>query len=265
MRYWTGVAWCLALGFIPGCGGGGIGDTGSTYSDTDLYNPGMGGQGNIGPLNQHLPTDWFYLFGVETFGTLQECIDTGLCGHGGADLKFGTVISEDSLVYVLTANYIALDPNSGDPITVVVRGSGVEHDAIDVPATPEDKKLRLAFQYAFLTSRDVDGDSAVVQIVSDGNTASPLALLRIHSSELGETIALRGSGCGTERIPSDPNNPDAVETTYNRCSDWLNAELDISTFRGHSIKTQFVVGEAGADTDHGIALLVRQVRIQQED
>lgn len=262
MRHWIRGASCLALGFVWGCGGGGLVDTGSTYSDTDLYNPGMGGQGNIGPMNQHLPTNWSYLFFVEAFGNLQQCIDTGLCGHGGADLKFGTMGNgQDSLVYVMTTNYFSDDVGAA----VVILASGVQHDAIDLPATPAEKKLRLAFQYAFLTSRNVAGDSAVVQVVSDGNASSPLVLLRIHSSELGAGIPLRSSGCGTERIPKDPANVNGTETTYDRCSDWLDAELDISALRGHSIETQFVAGEAGADTDQGIALLIRRLRIQQED
>jgi len=267
MRHLIRLVSCLALGIAWSCsGGGGLDDP--TYSDTDLYNPGMGNQGNIGPMNQYVPEFWSYLFYRETFGELIPCIDTGLCGHGGAAVKFGTVTSEDTLVYVLTSNYLVDDTTTaggGPRILVPIIASGVQHDAVELPASPSDKKLRLAFQYAFLSSRDVDGDSALVRVFQDDDSLAAQVVLRVLSSQLGADIPLRSGGCGTERIPPDPFNTDGTETTYGRCSDWRDAEFDISDFRGHFFTTQFIVGEGSADTDHGIALLIRQVRIQQED
>ena len=158
----------LMLAVAAACGVWAAGWRGGTYSPTGIPGPGMGGAGFNGFLDTVLPLNWTYLFN-DRFGgagTQAGCFNTGLCGHAGVVTQYGNMENGGNrLLFVSTSNFPFLDDNNVQR-NVTVIGSGVARDAVPVTTPNTGRKLRFVFDYAFLTSRNVAGDSGAVQLQS---------------------------------------------------------------------------------------------------
>ena len=96
-----------------------------------------------------------------------------------------------------------------------------------------------------------------VRVFQDDDSLAARAALRVRSSQSSPGLLPRNRRVRHRANPPDPFNTDERKTTYGRCSDWRDAEFDISDFRGHFFTTQFIV--VPSDMDHGIAPPIRQV------
>lgn len=250
---WIGTL-MLALTASCGSGGGGI-LGGGTYSPTGLPGPGMPGSGFAGFLNTALPLNWTFLFNDRfgAVGTLNACYSTFLCGHGGFVTQYGNMENAGGrLIFISTSNFTFLDDNNIQR-NVTVLASGVARDPFVLTTPNAGRKLRLVFDYAFLASRNVNGDSAAVQL-QVGNVVT--TVFRVQRSELGAGIPTKAGGCGTFAL--------GVSTTYPTCTDWRRVTVDISQYRGQNLRIRFVVGEVGNDSNQGLAMLIRNPDIEEE-
>jgi len=140
------------------------------------------------------------------------------------------------------------------PVTV----SGVESllpQLVDTDDGQEWTGAALLFRYTLLSAREDPAgsvDSVVVRVQPD-NT-SPSTVLRLTAGDLGASLPLRGSTCGTQPLPA----LDGAETTYPACSQWQEARADITDFIGQEVGFQFIAGEAGA----AIAIAFDNVKIE---
>lgn len=250
----------VLLALTASCGGGSGGSgsggivEGGTYAATGLPGPGMGGSGFAGFLNTALPLNWTFLFNdrFNVVGTLKQCYSTSLCGHGGFVTQYGNMDNAGGrLIFISTSNFGFLDDNVQQNVTVLA--SGVARDPFVLTTPNAGRKLRLVFDYAFLSSRNVSGDSAAVQL-QVGNVVT--TIFRVQRSDLGAAIPTKAGGCGAFAL--------GVATTYATCTDWRRVTVDVSQYRGQTLRIRFVVGEAGADSNQGLAMLIRNPDIEEE-
>jgi len=214
----------------------------------------MPGSGFAGFLNTALPLDWRFLFNDRfgVVGTLTQCYSTSLCGHGGFVTQYGNMDNAGKrLIFISTSNFIFVD-DANIQRNVTVLASGVVRDPFVLTTPTAGRKLRLVFDYAFLASRNSNGDSAAVQL-QVGNVVT--TVFRVQRSELGAGIPTKAGGCGTFSL--------GVATTYPTCTDWRRVMVDVSQYRGQTLRIRFVVGEVGSDSNQGLALLIRNPDIEE--
>ena len=260
----------VLLGLLaPGCGSSsGPSDGGTITSDITIAGGGFSDTGVEGFGELDLPNSWEHMFGRKQEGDPnRECRDQHRCGVGGAIRVFGLLTTPDSFAVVTTGDFRCkpgefFDPDDcGPPFGVTdsipVTVSGVR----TTPALRIEKGGQtwtgalLRFQYTLLSGRsDPAGanDSVVVRILPQGGSAT--TVLRLKPTDLGGSLPLRASGCGQQALPS----AGGVVTSYPSCSEWHDAEVDISNFIGQLVQIEFVAGEAGA----AIALAFDDVRIE---
>jgi hypothetical protein len=147
------------------------------------------------------------------------------------------------------------NPDSTFDVPVEVSGVGTFPVLVDTDDGQTWTGARLLFQYTLLSARvDPAGaqDSVVVRVRP--KLGSLTRVFRLTASDLGSSLPLRSESCGTRTLP-DTNG---VATSYPSCSDWTEAEIDLTEFIGDSVRIEFVAGEAGA----AIALALDEARIE---
>ena len=253
-----------------GCGSPSGPDGGGTItSDITIAGGGFSDTGVEGFGNLDLPNSWEHMFGRQQEGDdingSHECRDQHRCGVGGATRVFGLLSTPDSFAVVTTGDF-RCEPgvsfNNPDDCGLVTDSIPVTVSGVrTTPALRIEKGGQtwtgalLRFQYTLLSGRsDPAGgnDSVVVRILPQGGSAT--TVLRLKPTDLGASLPLRASGCGQQALPS----AGGVVTSYPSCSEWHDAEVDISNFIGQLVQIEFVAGEAGA----AIALAFDDVRIE---
>ena len=226
-----------------GPGGGGI------FGGITLGNAGLGGPGFVGFADTDLPRSFSYLFDSSISGGAEQCARSGVCGHGGGNTRYGAMLGSDSLLFVTTSDF----PTGFGDDTAFVFVSGVEHDSISLPASTLGKRLRLTFEFAFLQSSVAAQDSAVMQLLVNGQ---PVRVFRVTGADIGRTLLSRLGGCGTADIP--------FPTAFPICSDWTASQIDLTPYRGVRTPIRIIVGESGRTKRRAATLLIRAIRFEEE-
>ncbi len=256
-RTWTTLVLLMVTGCSSGTddGGDGITETvsiaGGGFSDTGVF--GFGGL--------DLPDLWSHMFGRAQEGDPdRECRDQHRCGVGGVVDAFGLLTGLNGKFAVVTTGDFRCTTNDFDDcadndVTVLV--SGVQTFPATV-ATPDNQvwtSATIIFNHALLSGRANPAgaaDSVVVNVLPTGG--APTRVLKLTAADLGTTLSLQGSSCGTQPLPA----LDGAETTYPSCSEWSERRVDLTPFLGQEVSLQFIAGEAGA----AIALAFDDLRIE---
>lgn len=166
------------------------------------------------------------------------------------DGKFGFV-STQNFVYTF------------EDVAVTVLKSGMQLTF----TVPDKSRMRLKFEYAFLTN-NVDDDAASVLICSEPTCGSvETAILRLTKNDLDEEDLVAG-GCGI----IDENNLDdgfggsvgeLLDAEYPICTQWQTHFVDFSAYRGQEVVLRVLAEEVGGDNEAPTTLLVDTFRIAE--
>ena len=230
---------------------------------TELALPGAGfnDTGVFGFGGLDLPDLWTHMFGRAQDGDFErECRDLQRCGVGGVVEAFGLLTGEaGNFAVVTTGNFRCttqdFDDCADQEVPVTLSGVQTFPQLVDTDDGQEWTGASLLFRYAVLSAREDpagSADSIVIRAEPDGGEAT--TVLRLTSGDLGESLPLRASGCGTQPLPP----LDGIETAYPSCSEWQDASADITDFIGQEVSFQFLAGEDGA----AVALAFDDVKIE---
>jgi len=256
----THTRWPVLLaGLLAACSGS-DGDT-DIIAQVDLPGAGFNDTGVFGFGRLDLPDLWTHMFGRAQDGDFErECRDTQRCGIGGVVSAFGLLTGESgNFAVVTTANFRCttqdFDDCADQEVPVALSGVQTFPQLVDTDDSQAWTGATLLFRYAVLSAREDpagSADSIVIRVEPVGGEAT--TVLRLSSGNLGGSLPLQESGCGTQPLPA----LDGIETSYPSCSEWSDASVDIGDFIGQEVSFQFLAGEAGA----AIAMAFDDVRIE---
>jgi len=237
--------------------GNSTGTSGLTYSDTGTLDAGYVGTG-FASFGQVLDSQFFYLYYNTSLAEGPwNCFTDGYCGLGGMTNQFGALTAADSFLFVSTANFF--DQDSAKEVVVV--SSGVETKERTITNPSQYDSLRVAFEWAFLTSRfdsATHNDSLVLRVRTSSDSSR---LFKVTTADLqAGRYPTKTGGCGVNAVIV------GRPITYDHCTDWAAKTVDVTRFLTTTFKLEFIVSEGSQSlsdqVDHPSAFLFRKVKLE---